>query len=254
VRPGRGLVCVHAHPDDESLWTGGLVARWTDGGGRAAVVTCTDGEESAAGPGPAGTRLAELDRALDLLGAGPARLLGYKDSGLPATGDPASFWRADLDEAVGRLVGHLRQLRPDVLVTYDAAGIYGHPDHVQAHRAALLAAEACGSAALYPEAGPSCPPPRVYLVTVPRSVIQLANRELAGLGLLAGLRLGADADDLGTPDERITTTIDVRPWLDRKWAAMRAHASQFGPGSPLDDLPLPLRAALLGTEWYVRRR
>jgi LmbE family N-acetylglucosaminyl deacetylase len=105
-----------------------------------------------------------------------------------------------------------------------------------------------------PAAGPACPPPRVYLVTVPRSVVQLARRELAGLGMLAGLRLGADADTLGTPDDRLTTTVDVRPWLDRKWAAMRAHASQLGPGSPLDDLPEPLRAALLGTEWFVRRR
>jgi N-acetyl-1-D-myo-inositol-2-amino-2-deoxy-alpha-D-glucopyranoside deacetylase len=98
-----------------------------------------------------------------------------------------------------------------------------------------------------PAAGPACPPPRVYLVTVPRSVVQLARRELAGLGMLAGLRLG-------TPDDRLATTVDVRPWLDRKWAAMRAHASQLGPGSPLDDLPEPLRAALLGTEWFVRRR
>ena len=254
MRPGRRLVCVHAHPDDEAIWTGGLLARWTDGGGQAAVVTCTDGEAGAASDGPAGTRLAELGRALAILGTAPARLLGYKDSGMPAAGDPGSFWRADLDEAVGRLVGHLRQLRPDVLVAYDAAGIYGHPDHIQAHRVGLLAAEACGSAALYRAAGPAWRPPRVYLVTVPRSVIQLAGRELADIGLPAGLRLGADPATLGTPDERLTTTLDVRPWLDRKWAAMRAHASQLGPGSPLDDLPEPLREALLGTEWYVRRR
>lgn len=254
MRPGRSLVCVHAHPDDEAIWTGGLLARWTDAGGRAAVVTCTDGEAATAGPGPAGTRVAELERALALLGAGPARLLGYKDSGLPAAGDPASFWRAEVDDAVGRLVGHLRDLRPDVLVAYDAAGIYGHPDHIQAHRVALLAAEASASAALYPAAGPACPPPRVYLVTVPRSVVQLAARELGGLGLLGGLRLGAEAERLGTPDERPITSVDVRPWLDRKWAAMRAHTSQLGPGSPLDHLPESVRAALLGTEWYLRRR
>jgi N-acetyl-1-D-myo-inositol-2-amino-2-deoxy-alpha-D-glucopyranoside deacetylase len=163
------------------------------------VVTRTDGEASAAGAAAAGTRLAELDRALALVGASPARLLGYKDSGLPATGDPASFWRADLDQAGGRLVGHLRELRPDVLVTYDAAGIYGHPDHIQAHRVALLAAEASGSAALHPAAGPAHRPPPVYLVTVPRSVIQLASRELAGLGVLAGLRLGADPRPLARP-------------------------------------------------------
>jgi LmbE family N-acetylglucosaminyl deacetylase len=254
VRPGRRLLCVHAHPDDEAIWTGGVLARWTDRGGEAAVVTCTDGEASAAAADAAGTRLAELARSLELLGAGPPRLLGYKDSGLPAGDDPASFWRAEVDEAVGRLVGHVRDLRPDVLVGYDAVGLYGHPDHVQAHRVALLAAEAAASPALYRQAGPACPPPRVYLVTVPRSVIRLASRELASLGLLAGLRLGADADDLGTPDQRVTTTVDVRPWLDRKWAAMRAHASQFGPGSPLERLPEPLRAALLGTEWFVRRR
>jgi N-acetyl-1-D-myo-inositol-2-amino-2-deoxy-alpha-D-glucopyranoside deacetylase len=268
-----GLLCVHAHPDDEALWTGGVLARCAARGGRAAVVTCTAGERAAdhqagvAGQGdPGGPRLggrrplaevraAELASALELLGAGPPRLLGYRDSGMPADSDPGSFWRADLDEAVGRLVGHLRDFRPDVLVAYDAFGLYGHPDHVQAHRVALLAAEASGIAALYPQAGPAWRVPRLYLVTLPRSLVELARRQLAGLGLLAGMRLPAAARlSIGTPDELVTTAVDVRPWLERRWAAIRAHASQLGPGSPLDRLPAPLREALLGTEWFVRHR
>jgi N-acetyl-1-D-myo-inositol-2-amino-2-deoxy-alpha-D-glucopyranoside deacetylase len=265
-----GLLCVHAHPDDEALWTGGVLARCAAKGGRAAVVTCTAGERAAnhaaglnrrgdpgaprsGGPRPlAEVRAAELASALELLGAGAPRLLGYRDSGMAADSDPGSFWRADLDEAVGRLVGHLRDFRPDVLVAYDAFGLYGHPDHVQAHRVALLAAEASGTAALYPQAGPAWRVPRVYLVTLPRSLVELARRQLAGLGLLAGMRLPTEV--LGTPDELVTTAVDVRPWLERKWAAIRAHASQLGPGSPLDRLPAPMREALLGTEWFVRHR
>jgi N-acetyl-1-D-myo-inositol-2-amino-2-deoxy-alpha-D-glucopyranoside deacetylase len=157
-----GLLCVHAHPDDEAIWTGGVLARYAAEGVRTAVVTCTAGEQGGShglGDGTTGTaalaaaRLAELTDALDLLGTGPPRLLGYHDSGLPAGDDAASLWRAGFDEAVGRLVPHLREFRPDVLVTYDAQGLYGHPDHVQAHRVALVAAEAAAAGGLHPDAG-----------------------------------------------------------------------------------------------------
>jgi LmbE family N-acetylglucosaminyl deacetylase len=203
----------------------------------------------------ASARLAELTDALDLLGAGPPRLLGYHDSGLPPGDDAASLWRAGFDEAVGRLVPHLREFRPDVLVTYDAQGLYGHPDHVQAHRVALVAAEAAAAGGLYPDAGQPWRIAKLYLVTVPRSVVALARRELDGLSLLAAAldRLPLDPATLGTPDHEVTTAVDVRPYLDRKWAAMRAHTSQLGPASPL-GLAEPLREAVLGTEWFVRHR
>lgn len=261
-----GLLCVHAHPDDEALWTGGVLARYAAEGARTAVVTCTAGERAGshglgAGP-PAGggdrlaeVRLGELARALDLLGAGRPRLLGYRDSGLDGAWDPGSLWRAELDEAVRRLVGHLREFRPEVLVTYDANGLYGHPDHLQAHRITLVAAEAAASAGLYPAAGPPWRVRKLYLLTVPRSLVTLARRELDALGLLdrSAARLPLDPDALGTPDHELTTAVDVRPFLERKWAAIQAHASQLGPSSPLARLPEPLRETFLGTEWFVRR-
>jgi N-acetyl-1-D-myo-inositol-2-amino-2-deoxy-alpha-D-glucopyranoside deacetylase len=254
-----GLLCVHAHPDDESLWTGGVLARYAAEGVRTAVVTCTAGERAGSLAGPnaadqvAEVRLRELARALDLLGAGRPRLLGYRDSGLDGGFDPGSLWRAELDEAVRRLVWHLREFRPDVLVTYDAKGLYGHPDHLQAHRITLVAAEAAAAEGLYPAVGPPWRVRKLYLVTVPRSMVALARRELDALGLARHVdRLPLDPGAMGTPDHEVTTAVDVRPFLRRKWAALQAHASQLGPASALARLPGPLRDAVLGTEWFVR--
>jgi N-acetyl-1-D-myo-inositol-2-amino-2-deoxy-alpha-D-glucopyranoside deacetylase len=266
VTAAPSLLCVHAHPDDEVITTGGILARYAGEGARCAVLTCTAGEAGefrGAVVDPLRTRadlgrvrLAELERACAILGVGPPRLLGYADSGTAgdAPGPPAraaSFALADLDEVVGRLVAHVRELRPDVVVTYDAFGLYGHPDHLRAHRATLLAVEASAAAGLYPQAGPAWRVRKVYQATVPRSLLALGLRELAGRGLLdpAGLDLPA----IGTPDELITTAVDVRPWLERKWAALRAHASQLGPGSLLHALPEDLRTLVLGTEWFIGR-
>lgn len=254
-----GLLCVHAHPDDESMSTGGVLARAAGEGFRTAVVTCTAGErgeirlddDEEVRPRLGEVRTAELAGALEILGAGPPRLLGYADSGFPAGDHPGAFWHAHPDEAIGRLVAQVRAFRPDVLVTYDAFGLYGHPDHLQAHRITLAAAEAAAVARLYEAAGAPWRVRKVYLATFPHSLVT------RGIGLLAerGLPplLGDAAQPLlGTPDERVTTAVDVRPWLDRKWSALQAHATQVGPGSLLAHLPEDLRAEALGTEWFIR--
>jgi N-acetyl-1-D-myo-inositol-2-amino-2-deoxy-alpha-D-glucopyranoside deacetylase len=268
-RRGRlALLCVHAHPDDEAIATGGVLARYAEEGIRTAVVTCTGGELGeivGAGMDPdelrprlAAVRKEELGRSLQILGAGEPRLLGYRDSGMLGTAgnaDPASFWAAPFDEAVGRLVGHLRQVRPDVLVTYDAFGNYGHPDHVQAHRVAVCAAEACALPALYPEAGPAWHVRKVYFATVPQSAVRTWNAELARRGLPSPFEdEGGEAIPIGVPDELLTTVVDVRPWLHRKWEALRAHASQLSEASLFLNVPEELRDLAFGQEFFVRHR
>ncbi|MDP8970791.1 MAG: N-acetyl-1-D-myo-inositol-2-amino-2-deoxy-alpha-D-glucopyranoside deacetylase [Actinomycetota bacterium] len=261
------MLCVHAHPDDEAIVTGGVLARYADEGVVTAVVTCTGGElgeihnmdADAVRPRLAEVRRAELQRSLAILGAGEPRLLGYRDSGMMGTegnDDPAAFWRASFDEAVGRLVAHIRALRPDVLVTYDPFGGYGHPDHIQAHRVALVASEACAMAALYPDAGPAWTVSKVYWAAWPKSFIRELSAELRRRGRPSPFAEDGRVGELsmGTPDDEVTTTVDVGRWLERKWAALRAHRSQLAAESFFLNLPEELRAAGLGTEWFVRHR
>lgn len=268
-RLGLGLLCVHAHPDDESISTGGVLARYADEGIRTAVVTCTGGERGeVVGPGldPDETRSrlgqvreAELSRALKILAAGPPRFLGYVDSGMmgaEGNDDKASFWRAPFDDAVGRMVAQIRVLRPDVVVTYDAFGGYGHPDHIQSHRVACAAVEAADIAALYPGAGPAWRVRKLYFAAIPKSVIVRFNVELIRRGLPSPFGAIDQVEDLpfGTEDEKITTVVDVRPWHARKVAAIRAHVSQLGPDSFFLNFPDELLGEAFGHEWFVRHR
>ena len=263
------LMCVHAHPDDEVIMTGGVLARAADEGIRTAVVTATGGElgeivGEGMDPDEIRPRLAEVRRdelaaSLSILGAGEPRSLGYRDSGMMGTEgneEPGSFWRAPFDEAVGRLVAEIRTFRPDVLVTYDAFGGYGHPDHIQTHRVALVAAEACAVGPLYPDTGDPWTVGKLYLGTIPRSFVAFANAELPRYGLASPFGEETDPDRLqiGTPDDEITTFVDVLPWLERKWAALRAHTSQIGPGSFFLDMPQELRESAFGRECFVRQR
>jgi len=262
-------MCVHAHPDDETISTGGVLLRAAAEGRRTVVVTCTGGELGeivgehmdpvAVRPRLGEVRRGELTNALAILGAGEPRLLGYRDSGMvgtPGNDDPRAFWRANVDAAVGKVVAEIRAFRPDVLVTYDALGIYGHPDHVQAHRVALLASEACAASALYPEAGEPWRIPKVYLVTVPQSFVAMAHRELTVRGLASpfGPSGSTQPGPFGSPDEVVTTIVDVSAHVQRKLAALRAHASQIGPSSFFLNLPADLTGLAFGAEWFIRQR
>jgi LmbE family N-acetylglucosaminyl deacetylase len=165
---GGGLLLVHAHPDDEAMATGGLIARCIAEGVRVDLVTCTGGEEgeihdpsldpAEAAPRLASIRAAELECALQALGDGAVVFhpLGYRDSGMMGTEPNAradAFWNADLDEATARLVEIVRDARPAAIVSYDSNGNYGHPDHINAYRIARAAFEAAGDPARYPDAG-----------------------------------------------------------------------------------------------------
>lgn len=266
---GGGLLCVHAHPDDEAIATGGVLARAASEGRPAAVLTCTGGERGEVVgegldprevlPRLAEFRRAELERALEVLGAGPPRLLGYRDSGMAGTegnDDPGSFWRAGFDEAVGRVVAWIRRLRPAVVVTYDAFGVYGHPDHVQAHRVTTVAVEAAAAGALYPEAGPPWRVAKLYLATLPRGAVAELTRAMADRGLPTPFDDAepSGAPPFGTDDGDVTTVVDVRPWLERKRTALAAHRSQLGADSFFLNVPDDLAPAVFGREWFVRAR
>jgi N-acetyl-1-D-myo-inositol-2-amino-2-deoxy-alpha-D-glucopyranoside deacetylase len=238
----RGLMAVHAHPDDESLWTGGVLAQHVAQGRPTAVLTCTDGELAEGGSFAApGTRTKELAQALAVLGVAESGVLPYRDSGHLGRGK-GSLCEAPMDDLVADLVARIRSFRPAAVATYDAYGMYGHPDHVRVHRAVLIAVEAAACAHLWPQAGPAWAVRSLWLATVPESMV---NR-LVELGLESPLP--------STPDARITAAVDVRPWLDVKWEAIRAHASEFARGARIAAFEEPhLRELCLGREWFLHR-
>ncbi|NUP44768.1 MAG: hypothetical protein HOY76_49010 [Streptomyces sp.] len=238
--PLPSLLAVFAHPDDESLVSGGVLARHAASGARTAVVTATWAE---------GTRRAgELAQALRILGAGGPRMLGYADARVPesAPGAPR-FCDAPLDEAVGRLVRHIREFRPEIVITHDAYGnLSGHPDHVHAHRVTVLAVQAAGWGRLYPEAGAAWEPSALYLATHPESAVRALGREVL-------LRPGRAM--YSVPDEWVSTVVDVGPWVEQKLDAVMAHRSEVERGAlpgRLAALRPADRARVVSTEWYVR--
>jgi LmbE family N-acetylglucosaminyl deacetylase len=247
------LVAFHAHPDDECITTGGTLARAVDDGHRVVLVYGTRGEvgevpDGLLAPGEAlvDRRMAEVTASAAALGAHRVEFLGYRDSGMMGTADnddPRSFWRADVDDAAARLAAILRDEQADVVLVYDENGNYGHPDHVQVHRVGVRAAELAGT-------------PQVLEATVNRDAIRAFIEVMAASG-------DADWDDVpdldnpdepfGMPDEVITTRVDVRPWAERKLAAMRAHETQVGDLGPFLALPLDVFREAMGTEYFIRR-
>ncbi|MEU9644128.1 N-acetyl-1-D-myo-inositol-2-amino-2-deoxy-alpha-D-glucopyranoside deacetylase [Streptomyces sp. NPDC048188] len=260
--PGRRLLLVHAHPDDESINNGVTMARYAAEGAHVTLVTCTLGERGEvippglahlSGAALGGHRRGELAEAMRALGVDDFRLLGgpgrFADSGmmgLSDNDDPGCLWQADVDAAAALLVDVIREVRPQVLVTYDPDGGYGHPDHIQAHRIAMRAVE------LAAEAG--CPVVKVYWNRVPRSRIEAAFARLRDD--LPGLPFEKTAGVEDVPgvvdDERITTEIqgEGTAYAAAKAAAMRAHATQITVAEPYFVLSNDLAQPLLTTEYY----
>lgn len=265
----RTVVAFNAHPDDEALLAGGTLARLAAQGHRVVLVTATDG-----GAGPAAAehkdaglgsvRLRELRASALALGAARVVPLGYADSGLVPTtladtaavdGQPSprlpsprppALAHADPDEVTERLVRLLREEAADVLVSCDAAGGYGHPDHLVVHRVARAATAGAGTA-------------RLLEATAPREPLLRALRVLdrCRFPFTNGFR-PQDWAQAFSPTAQITHRVDVRPWIHHKRAAMRAHVSQATSEQGGDTrslarvlrLPAPAFALLLGHEWF----
>ncbi|MFF8815293.1 N-acetyl-1-D-myo-inositol-2-amino-2-deoxy-alpha-D-glucopyranoside deacetylase [Streptomyces pactum] len=261
---------VHAHPDDESINNGATMARYAAEGVRVTLVTCTLGEEGEVIPaglahlaadregGLGAYRAGELAAAMRELGVTDHRFLGgqgrFRDSGmmgLEQNHRPGAFWRADVDEAAAHLVEVIRQVRPQVLVTYDPNGGYGHPDHIQAHRVAMRGAELAAERAFRRDLGDPHEISRVFWNCVPRPVVEEAFARLRAVVPQPFPGVGAPSDVPGVVDEdEVTTVIDGTAYGAAKAAAMRAHATQIEVAEPWFALSNGLGQPLLTTEYY----
>ena len=261
------LLAVHAHPDDESIATGGTLARYAAEGVRTVLVCCTHGEEGeirdpALDPVEAGPRLGaireqELRAAAAILGVAAAdvRLLPYRDSGMAGTAanrSPDNFANADPREAAARVAAVIRAPRPHVVVTYDPGGGYGHPDHKKAHRVTLDAVAQAGDDG---DGGPGWAAPKLYYTVVSLSALLAVNGEMRARGLAAPFREDEHAFDirqLAVPDDRIDARVAVGEYLGTVRAALRAHRTQLAEDDPLLALPPDIAARAFAVESYIR--
>ena len=266
-RGARSVLFVHAHPDDESIETGATMAKYAAEGAQVTLVTCTLGEMGEVIPpelahlaadadgGLGQHRIGELAAACAALGVTDHRFLGgagrWRDSGMmgtPANDEPGCFWRADVAEAARELLAIITEVRPQVLVTYDARGFYGHPDHIQAHRVSWRAFELAGGLVS-----------KFYATAIPKSVLAEAMALLATDdrgGQVGGVDFSRvqSLDELpfGTDDDQVSTQIDAMGYLDAKIAAMRAHATQIAVDSPFFALSDMVGRKALGVEYFTR--
>ncbi|SEE22984.1 N-acetylglucosaminyl deacetylase, LmbE family [Streptomyces sp. 2131.1] len=251
------FMAVHAHPDDEATSTGGVLARYAAEGIRTVLVTCTDG---GCGDGPGGSkpgdpghdpaavaamRRRELEASCEVLKISDLETLDYADSGMmgwPSNDAPHSFWRTPVEEGAARLAALMEHYRPDVVVTYDENGFYGHPDHIQANRITMAALEMTELT------------PKVYWTTAPRSMMQRFGETMREFGEdmpEPDPEEAAALAEIGLPDEEITTWVDITPFSGQKFDSLAAHASQ---GENIFFLKMGKErfAELMGMETFVR--
>ena len=263
VKSAKRLLLVHAHPDDETINNGVTMAKYAADGIDVTLVTCTRGEEgevlvdsllnlaSSKDDKLGEHREVELKNAMDELGIKDFRFLGapnkkWRDSGMmgtPQNDRKDVFWQADLDEVANELVKIILETKPQVLITYDEFGGYGHPDHIKAHQIAMRAAEIASQQDWQVS--------KIYWNTTPRSVIQMGIDKMKEVG---SEFFGAEnADDLpfAKPDELVTSVVKAPEYVPHKLAAMKAHATQISVDGPFFALSNNLGLSVWGDEYYT---
>lgn len=263
--PGLRLLACFAHPDDEAFPVGGALAAHAARGVTVRLVTATLGEEGEirqpglASPETLGeVRRVELARSAKTLGIAEPVVLDYRDSGMagaPSNQHPRAYINVPDQAVVERLVEQIRIFRPQVVLTFEPGGLYGHPDHIAVSRHATEAFRLAGDASQFPHQlmGSVEPhsPQRLYYSARPvgfRMQWALLLRE-------AGLEVELPAPERaaeGTPAEEIHLEMDVSPQLDTKIACIKCHQTQMAPDWPYDRVPRQVAAAILGREYYIR--
>jgi len=247
------LLLVHAHPDDEAISTGGVMMKAKAHGHRVVLVTATRGEAGeiynmdvdASRPRLGEIRTGELKAAGEILGVDRIEFLGYRDSGMVDTADnkdPRSFHQAPLDEAAAKLAVIIRDERPDVVVTYAEDGVYGHPDHIKAHYVTNAALDLLQREGWEPK--------KLYYTAIPRSLMEAFASQMPE----EAQRQNSNMRIAGTPDELVTTRIDVHDYVDQKRKAFGAHVSQNDPNSWFTTMASQIYELAFGTEYYQLAR
>jgi N-acetyl-1-D-myo-inositol-2-amino-2-deoxy-alpha-D-glucopyranoside deacetylase len=276
--PERRLLLVHAHPDDESINNGVTMAKYAAEGAAVTLLTCTLGEEgevlvpalehlAAQRDDALGRhRIGELADAMSILGVTDWRFLGgeghYRDTGMaedeagnavaPPDIRPESFWAADLLEAATHVVAVIRETRPQVMVTYDEWGNYGHPDHIQAHRVAMYGSTLAAAPTFRPDLGEPWEIAKIYWPAMSDSRFREGLRKLAEIGdtSFEGLDPEGPLPGFVVPDELITTRIDGHDYVEQKIKAMQAHATQITVDGPFFALSNNIGNAVWAEEFY----
>jgi len=259
------LMAVFAHPDDESFGIGGTLARYgSDPGVRVVLVCATRGEAGEisnpelASPERLGVvREQELRCACRVLGVEDLCFLDYRDSGMagtPENEDPRALAQADFDQAVGKVVAHIRREKPDVVVTFDEHGGYGHPDHVAIHHITKAAFAAAADPAQYGEQIELGLDPHqasnLYYTALPSRFFRSVVAKLQELGMKVPERYLERLDNFGLPDDACTTDIFVQDFWDAKQAAVGCHATQLSADSIFATLPPEIMRELQAWECF----
>lgn len=254
----KRLLGLFAHPDDEGSISGALL-KYSISGDETGLVCATRGEvgeiadPALATPENLGqVREGEMRAAAEVLGVHNLWFLGYRDSGMagtPENQDPRAFAQANAAEVVGKLVAIIRQFRPQVMVTFDESGAYGHPDHIAIYRHTTSAFYAAADAVQYPEHGPAHMVSKLYYTAFPRSFIREMGTWLQSQNY-EGSFSNLDPEKLGIPDEQISVWLNVEPWLETKNRSWSMHRTQMDPNNAMAQLPEEIQRRWRSHEYY----
>ncbi len=256
VKPSNGaepltILGVFAHPDDEGFGAGGTLAMLVDKGNHVTLICATNGDvgeisdPALATPETLGqVRQQEMLEAMKVTGVKDVRFLGYRDSGMVGTPDndnPNSLNQAHPETVVGQIDAVLAELEPDVVITHDHTGGYGHPDHVAVYRHTTTAVDARSNG--------SGPQPTLYYVCFPRSIFRRMWKVMQDAGVKPPFG-SDDAEVMGTPDDEVTTVKDVAVYLETKKGSLNHHRTQIDPTGPFSKLPDIFIDEIMSTEYF----
>ncbi len=257
----HSLLAVFAHPDDEAFGTGGTLARYASEGIPVTLVCATRGEVGEIAEGTDATpetlgevREGELKCAAETMGVQELIFLGYRDSGMAGTPEnehPDAFVNAPFEQVVIQLVQIIRRVKPEVVVTFEPNGGYGHPDHIAIHKATVEAFHLAGDLERYEELGPAWQARKLFYTAIPRSFFRRMFDEMTALGMdTSEFGWLVEGEGRGWPDENITAVVDVSNTVEQKWQALNCHRTQFGPGNLFRRLPDPTVKDMMRSESF----
>jgi N-acetyl-1-D-myo-inositol-2-amino-2-deoxy-alpha-D-glucopyranoside deacetylase len=255
------LLAIFAHPDDEAFGTGGTLAHYAAHGAQVVLVCATRGEVGEIADDSLAThetlgrvRENELRCAAQTLGVSDLIFLGYRDSGMagtPQNDDPRAFMNIPPDEVVSRLVGIMRRIRPQVVVTFEPNGGYGHPDHMAIHRHTLAAFHAAADPARYPEQGQAWQASHLFYTAIPRSFFVDMRHRLEAMGADTSEFARFEENGAGWPDDKVNVVLNVADEVEAKWTALNCHRTQFGPDNLFRRLPENEVKGMMSREYFA---